>query len=97
MADQQYYVYILTNWNNKVMYVGVTNNLIRRMDEHKQGVVDGFTKKYHVHRLVYYEPTTNIFAAITREKEIMNWRREKKNRLVTSGNPDWHDLSEDWF
>ena len=92
MKDYTFYVYILTNWNNKVMYVGMTNNLQRRMYEHKNQQVDGFTKKYNVHKLVYYEKTTDIHAAIAREKEIKKWRREKKNKLVNSGNPEWKEL-----
>ena len=90
-----YFVYILTNWNNKVMYVGVTNDLVRRMYEHRRGVVDGFTKKYNVHKLVYYEVYGDIRMAIEREKEIKGWRREKKNFLVNKSNPDWRDLYED--
>jgi putative endonuclease len=93
MRDYHFYVYILTNWNDKVMYVGMTNNLQRRLSEHKYKVVDGFTKKYNVNKLVYYEHTTDVFVAIAREKEIKKWRREKKNNLVISMNPDWKDLS----
>ncbi len=91
-----YFVYILTNRNNKVMYVGITNNLERRVIEHKQKLVMGFTKKYHVDKLVYYEETTDVNAAIAREKQLKGWLRAKKNLLVSSMNPDWHDLSEDW-
>ena len=91
-----YFVYILTNRNNKVMYVGITNNLERRVIEHKQKLVMGFTKKYHVGKLVYYEETTDVNAAIAREKQLKGWLRAKKNLLVSSMNPDWHDLSEDW-
>ena len=88
----QYYIYILTNWNDKVMYIGVTNNLKRRVYEHKNEVIDGFTKKYHVHKLVYYETTTDVKAALEREKQLKGWRREKKNSLVTDMNPNWKDL-----
>lgn len=91
-----YYVYILTNWNNKVMYIGVTNNLGRRLSEHKSKLVDGFTKKYNVNKLVYYEYTHSIDDAIRREKQIKGWLRAKKNQLVTTVNPDWRDLSLDW-
>ena len=80
--SKQYYVYLLTNTNNKVLYLGVTNNLLRRLYEHKNGLVKGFTKKYNVHKLVYYEETDNVYAAISREKEIKKWRREKKDRLI---------------
>ncbi|MFQ5605430.1 MAG: GIY-YIG nuclease family protein [bacterium] len=92
-----YYVYLLTNWNNKVMYVGVTNDLLRRMYEHKQKLVKGFTEKYNVNKLVYFEETDDVTVAIAREKEIKKWRREKKNGLVETTNPEWKDLSEGWF
>ena len=89
---KSYYVYILTNWNNKVMYVGITNNLIRRVYEHKNKLVKGFTEKYNVNKLVYFEETRDVIAAITREKEIKKWRREKKDQLVNRMNPTWKDL-----
>ena len=92
-----YYVYLLTNWNDKVMYVGVTNDLKRRIHEHKTKAVKGFTAKYNVHKLVYFEATTDVRVAIAREKEIKKWRRQKKNALVQSMNPEWKDLSKDWF
>ena len=91
-----YYVYILTNWNNKVMYVGVTNNLQRRIAEHKSKLIEGFTKKYNVNKLVYYEHTTDVNSAIAREKEIKGWKRCKKDALVVSINPQWKDLSVGW-
>ena len=91
-----YYVYLLANWSNKVMYVGVTNDLERRIYEHKQKLVEGFTEKYNVKKLVYFEETEDINAAIAREKEIKKWRREKKNNLVNGLNPDWRDLSLEW-
>ena len=97
MREYNFYVYILTNWNDTVMYVGMTNNLERRFYEHKDKLVDGFTKKYNVTKLVYYEHGTDAHAAIAREKEIKKWRREKKNNLVMSMNPDWKDLSLDWY
>lgn len=90
--DEKYFVYILTNWNDSVMYVGVTNNLQRRVYEHKNKLAKGFTEKYNVHKLVYFEGSRDISAAIDREKEIKSWRREKKNWLVSSMNPDWVDL-----
>ena len=96
MREHNYYVYIVTNWNNKVMYVGMTNDLERRHDEHKTKVNEGFTKKYNVHKLVYYEHTTDVHEAIAREKEIKKWRREKKNKLVETMNPEWKDLSDEW-
>ena len=92
----QYYVYLLTNWNHRVLYVGVTNNLERRLYEHKHELVDGFTKRYHVHKLVFFETTTDVRAAIERDKQIKSWSRETKNRLISKTNPDWNDLSENW-
>jgi len=91
-----YYVYLLTNWDNKVMYLGVTNNLERRLHEHKNKLVKGFTEKYNVNKLVYFEETQDVSAAIAREKEIKKWRREKKNQLVNRMNPNWEDLSSEW-
>ena len=95
-AIGRHYVYLLTNWNNKVMYIGVTNNLERRMYEHKNKRIGGFTEKYNVKKLVYFQETQDINAAIEREKEIKKWRREKKNQLVNLMNPKWDDLSSDW-
>lgn len=83
MKYPTFYVYILTNWDNTVIYIGVTNNLERRLYEHKNKLVEGFTSKYNVNKLVYYEQTSDIRAAIAREKEIKKWRREKKDKLVT--------------
>ncbi len=97
MKDHNYYVYIVSNWNNKVIYTGVTNDLFRRIYEHKNKIIKGFTSKYNVNKLVYYEQTTDITSAIAREKEIKKWRREKKNALINSMNPEWNDLSEGWF
>lgn len=88
------YVYILTNISNRVMYIGVTSNLEKRIYEHKYELVDGFTKKYHIHKLVYYEEYSDIKTAIEREKQLKGWRREKKNELVESINSTWEDLSE---
>jgi putative endonuclease len=96
MRKHDYYVYILTNINNKVMYIGVTNNLTRRVFEHKSKIIPGFTAKYNVYKLVYFEYTTDIKAAIRREKMIKGWRREKKNALVSNFNPDWNDLNDNW-
>lgn len=91
-----YYVYLLTNKSNKVLYTGVTNNLERRLYEHKNKTIEGFTKRYNVNKLVYFEETTDVVSAISREKEIKGWLREKKNQLVQTINPEWRDLSEDW-
>lgn len=89
---KQYYVYILTNYLNTVFYIGVTSDLIKRTWEHKQKVVDGFTKKYHVWKLIYYEVFENIETAILREKQIKNWRREKKLILIKKVNPEFKEL-----
>ena len=94
-AVRNYYVYILTNWNNTVMYVGVTNNIRRRLYEHRNKLIKGFTEKYNLHKLVYIEETSDALAAITREKQLKKWRREKKNRLVMTINPEWNDLAGD--
>ncbi len=89
-----YYVYMLTNKNNNVLYTGVTNNLKRRLYEHKNKFVDGFTKKYNVDKLVYYEITNDVNSALAREKQIKGWTRAKKNALVESKNSQWCDLTE---
>ena len=91
-----YFVYILTNDHGNVMYVGVTNDLSRRLYEHRHELTDGFTKRYHVHKLVYFELTSSIEAAISREKQLKGLTRARKNALVETLNPSWRDLSEDW-
>jgi putative endonuclease len=91
---KSYYVYLLTNWNHRVMYVGVTNDLKRRLYEHKNKMVEGFSEKYNLNKLVYFEETQDVHTAIIREKEIKKWRREKKNQLVNQINPEWQDLNE---
>ena len=92
-----YYVYILTNTYNTVIYIGVTNNLGRRLYEHKNKLVDGFTKRYNLHKLVYFDTTTDVRAAIEREKQLKGWTRAKKIALIEETNPRWIDLSEDWY
>jgi putative endonuclease len=87
-----YYVYMLTTRNNKVVYTGVTNDLIRRCYEHKTGLNEGFTKKYNVHKLVYFEIFNFIELAISREKQIKGLSREKKNLLIDHFNPQWKEL-----
>lgn len=87
-----YYVYILTNKNDAVMYIGVTNDLQRRLYEHKNEQIEGFTKRYHVKKLVYFEEYADINDAISREKQLKHWKREKKNMLVKSTNPNMNDL-----
>ena len=94
--DRQYYVYILTNKSNNVLYIGVTNDLIRRIFEHKNKLVEGFTKKYNLWKLVYYEATNDIESAINREKQLKNWHRGWKINLIDQFNPDWKDLSGDF-
>ena len=89
---KQYYVYIMTNIKNTVLYVGFTNNLIRRVYEHKNKLVKGFTQKYNIIKLVYYEIFEEATDAITREKTIKNLLRRKKEQLINSLNPEWQDL-----
>ena len=89
---KQYYVYILASKRNGTLYIGVTNNLPKRVDQHKNDLVDGFTKKYKVHSLVYYEIYGNIDDAILREKRLKKWKREWKLKLIEEFNPDWKDL-----
>ncbi len=93
---KQYYVYILTN-NSGTIYTGVTNNLERRMYEHKNKLIAGFTKKYNLTKLVYYEMTEDVRSAITREKQIKGWLRIKKISLIESVNPEWKDLNEEFI
>ena len=91
-----YYIYILSNWCDSVLYLGVTSNLLRRLYEHKNHLVKGFTKKYNVHKLVYFETTGDVRAALEREKQLKGWTRAKKNALIAKSNPTWVDLSADW-
>jgi putative endonuclease len=91
---KQYFVYILTNFTNTVLYTGMTNNLKRRIYEHKNKVYPGFTSRYHVTRLVYYEILADSYNAICREKQIKAGSRRKKIKLIESSNPNWIDLSE---
>jgi putative endonuclease len=92
----QYYVYILTN-KSKTLYTGVTNNLQRRVFEHKQKIIPGFTAQYNIDKLVYYEISQDVTTAITREKQIKGWLRNKKVKLIESMNPEWKDLSNEWY
>lgn len=93
---KQYYVYIMTN-KSKTLYTGVTNDLTRRVFEHQQGIGGQFTKKYRIIRLVYFEETRDVQAALAREKQIKGWVRAKKLQLIETQNPEWKDLSAEWF
>ena len=94
--SKEYYVYIMTN-KSRTLYTGVTNNLMRRVYEHKNKLVEGFTKKYNIQFLVYYESTSSVHEALEREKQIKGWLRAKKIALIDSMNPQWKDLSTEWF
>ena len=94
--SKEYYVYIMTN-KSRTLYTGVTNDLMRRVSEHKNKVVQGFTSKYNIQYLVYCESTSNIHVALEREKQIKGWLRAKKIALINSINPEWKDLSDEWF
>jgi len=96
MLNNEYCVYILTNKHNTTLYTGVTNDLKRRVFEHKKHMVKGFTDQYNLEKLVYFEVTIDIKAAILREKQIKNGSREKKINLIESTNPDWRDLVLDF-
>ncbi len=94
--SKTYYVYILTN-HSKTLYTGMTNDLKRRLYEHKNKLVQGFTSKYNIEKLVYFESTGDVKAAIIREKQIKGWLRKKKIELIENTNPNWEDLSNGWF
>ena len=86
-----YYVYILTTKNDTTLYIGVTNNLQKRLYEHKSEQINGFTKKYNIHKLIYFEQYSDINAAISREKQLKRWKRSKKELLIATKNPNWDD------
>ena len=90
-----YYVYMMANTHNNVLYIGVTNNLIRRVYEHKNNLIDGFTKKYNCHKLVWFQQTNDVIAAITQEKRMKKWKREYKENVIRDMNPEWKDLYND--
>ena len=92
--NKQYYVYILASKKNGTLYIGVTSDLIKRVYEHKNDLTEGFTKKYGVHKLVHFEATNDVTAAITREKQMKKWRRQWKINLIEETNPNWDDLYE---
>jgi putative endonuclease len=92
---KSYYVYILASQRNGTLYIGFTNNLIKRIYEHKHSIINGFTKKYNVYMLVYYETSNDVESAIRREKQLKKWNRKWKLALVEKENPKWKDLSEE--
>ena len=96
MGSQRFYVYILAS-HSRVLYTGVTRDLLRRIHQHRLGLIPGFTQKYRVNRLVYFEETPNARSAFEREHQIKGWSREKKLRLIESQNAGWLDLADDWF
>ena len=93
----QYYVYIITNKKEGVLYIGVTNDLERRMFEHKNKLVEGFSSRYNLDKLIYFEVYQYVSDAIKREKNLKKWKRDWKINLVVEENADWKDLSTDWF
>ncbi|KKT26235.1 MAG: Excinuclease ABC C subunit domain protein [Parcubacteria group bacterium GW2011_GWA2_43_9b] len=97
MKQRKFYVYIITNKNNTTFYIGVSDNLMRRMFEHRNELIDGFSKKYQLHKLVYFEEFNYIYNAIRREKQLKNWHRDWKINLIKKDNPNFKDLSEEWF
>ena len=91
-SDNQYYVYILASKRNGTLYIGVTSNLIKRIYEHKNNLIEGFTKKYNIHNLIYYEITKGVNSEIAREKQLKRWKRNWKIELIEKNNPEWKDL-----
>ena len=94
---KNYYIYILASKKNGALYIGMTNDLVRRIFEYKSGLIEGYTKKYSVDKLVYFESTTDVNEAIAREKRLKKWKRQWKIDLIENSNPDWRDLSEDFI
>ena len=95
-VSHEYYVYIVANIS-RTLYIGITNDLLRRIYEHKAKLIDGFTRRYNIGMLVYFESTSDVNAAIAREKQLKGWRRERKVALIEAMNPRWLDLSTEWF
>jgi putative endonuclease len=95
VKERTYWVYIMTN-RSGTLYVGMTNDLSRRVNEHRQGQTPGFTSRYRITRLIHVESCSDVLAAIAREKEIKGWRREKKLALIAESNPNWTDLAAEW-
>jgi putative endonuclease len=96
-SHRNYWVYILTNKPHGTLYIGVTNSLERRVWQHKSGSMEGFTKRYGLHRLVHFENFRDVTSAIAREKELKGWLRSKKIDLIQAANPVWKDLAEGWY
>jgi putative endonuclease len=95
--SNQYYVYVLASNKSGTLYIGITNDLKRRVGEHKEGLIEGFTKKYNIRKLVYFEIYNDINEAILREKRLKKWNRSWKIRLIEEMNPKWNDLYTDFF
>ena len=95
-CDRRFYVYILVSSSRRAMYIGITNDLFRRVGQHRSHEIEGFSDDYNTVRLVYYEEFHDVRNAIAREKQLKRWRREKKNWLVERMNPQWRDLSAEW-
>ncbi len=95
-TQRRYFVYILSS-RTKRLYIGVTNDLERRVSQHKRHEIEGFTRTYNIDQLIYYEETDDVHAAISREKQLKGWMRIRKIQLVQDMNPEWHDLAADWF
>jgi len=95
-AQNQYHVYIITN-KSGTLYTGITNDIKKRVYEHKNKLIPGFTEKYNISRLIYFETFGDVYSAISREKTIKGWLRKKKIELIQKTNPDWKDLAEDWY
>ncbi len=95
--NHSYFVYVMQSSSRRALYIGITGNLERRVWEHKHGYFKGFSSAYRVHRLVYFESYDDVAKATGREKQLKGWNRAKKEALITRVNPDWKDLSEEWF
>ena len=92
---KSYFVYLMANKYNNVLYIGMTNDLIRRVFEHKNNLIEGFTKKYNCHKLVWFQETNDVVSAITQEKGMKKWKREYKENVINELNPEWKDLYDD--
>jgi putative endonuclease len=95
-SNNQYFIYIITN-KTGTLYIGLTNNIKKRIYEHKNKLIEGFTKKYNIDRLLYFETFRDMDSAIAREKTLKGWLRKKKLELIRDSNPEWKDISEKWY